>query len=160
MKYPLNFRQTLTLVLLGLAGCATTPAPEVNLVNVQFTSATVLETTAEFTLRISNDTPEPLALEGAAHKIYLNGLYIGQGLDNQALEVPRLATGTQKVTVHLSNLRLATRIKAIIESRRFDYKIASTFYTPTGRRQGVSEGRLDLQDFAPTPKPAASAPPP
>lgn len=135
-----------------LAGCATTPGPTVNLVNVQFTQATVLETTAQFTLRYSNDGPEPVALDGSSHKIYLNGLYIGQGLANQPVEVPRLATATQSVTVHLNNIMMATRIKTIIESKVFDYKINSVFYTSAGTRRSASEGRLDVKDFTPTPR--------
>lgn len=140
---------------LFLPGCATVPAPEVNLVNVRFTAATVLETTAEFTLRFSNDTPAPLSLEGSSHKIHLNGLYIGQGLCNEPVQLPHLATTTQKVTVHLSNLRMATRVKAIMESKVFDYRIQSVFYTPSGRLSGSNEGQLDLRDFTPTPKSGA-----
>ena len=137
-----------------LCGCRTFEPPAVSLVNARFTQATVFETTAEFTLRLNNATPEPMILDGAAHKIYLNGLYVGDGLSNQPLELPRLTSGTQDVTVHLSNLMLATRFKPIIESQSFDYRIQSVFYgrQPSGRARAVSEGRLDLRDFQPTPR--------
>lgn len=145
---------TVSAAVLLLGGCATRPGPAVNLVNVQFTQATVLETTAQFTLRFSNESPEPLSLTGSSHKIYLNNLYVGQGLCNEPLEIPRLATATQRVTVHLSNLSMATRIKTIIESKVFDYKINSVFYTSSGKSRSASQGRLDLKDFTPTPPPA------
>ena len=136
-----------------LAGCTTLHPPEISLVNVQFTDATAFESTVRFTLRIANETPEPLVINGGVHKIYLNGLYIGEGLSSEEISLPRLATGTQTVTVHLSNLRLATRIKPLIESKRFDYKIASLIFatSPSGRIRCTSEGRLDLRDFQPTP---------
>jgi LEA14-like dessication related protein len=141
-------------VVLLLFGCATRPGPSVSLVNVQFTQATVLETTGQFTLRFSNDGPAPVKLEGSSHKIYLNGLYVGEGLNRENLEIPRLSTVTQNVTAHLSNLSLATRIKAILESQVFDYQIKSVFYAGSGKLHSASEGRLDLKDFTPTPRPS------
>jgi LEA14-like dessication related protein len=136
-----------------LAGCTTLQQPmSVSMVNVQFSNATVFESTAVFTLRINNENPEPLILEGGVHKIYLNGIYVGEGLSNQNLEVPRLSSAVQTVVVHLNNLRLATRIKPVIESQSFDYRISSVFYTsqPKTRSHVTSEGRLDLKDFQPT----------
>lgn len=144
----------LLLLSVFLGGCATVDHVNVSLVNVRFTDATVLETTAVFTVRINNETPGPLMLDGAVHRIYLEGLYVGEGLSNEKLEVPRLSSVTQNLEVHLSNLRLATRIKPIIESKIFDYKVRSVIYTqPSGGKFHVSsEGRLDLRDFQPTPK--------
>jgi LEA14-like dessication related protein len=132
-----------------LSGCATAPSTGISLANVQFTQATALETTAVFTLRFNNETPEPLRLEGGVHKIYLNGLYVGEGLSNETLELPRLGSMTQTVTVHLSNLRLATRLKPIIESQSFDYRLQSVLYTSAGRARITGEGRLDARDFRP-----------
>lgn len=123
--------------------------------NVQFTGATLFESTAVFTLRIGNENPESLILEGSSHKIYINGICVGQGLHNGTLEVPRLGFALQNTEVHLSNLALATRIKPIIESGVFDYQIKSTLYAkkPSGRIRVASEGRLDLKDFQPATKP-------
>ena len=141
--------------LLLVCGCRTVPGPSVGLVNVRFTQARAFETTATFTLRLSNETPEPLQLEGGVHKIYLNGLYVGEGLSGDTLDLPRLGTATQDVTVHLSNLRMVTRIKPIIESKSFDYQIKSVVYgkSPAGRMKSASEGRLDLNDFTPSRRP-------
>ncbi|HEU5070837.1 MAG TPA: LEA type 2 family protein [Verrucomicrobiae bacterium] len=141
-----------------LAGCASLPSPEVSLVNVQFSDATAFETTVRFTLRLANETPDTLVLNGGVHKIYVNGLYVGQGLSNEALSLPRLATGTQTVTVHLSNLRLASRLKPLIESKAFAYRIKSTLYAtqPAGTIHAISEGHLDLREFQPTRPPAPS----
>jgi LEA14-like dessication related protein len=145
----------LACLLPFLCSCRTGPGPAISLVNVRFAEATAFETTATFTLRLSNETPEPMQLDGGVHKIYLNGLYVGEGLNSDTLDLPRLGTATQEVTVHLNNIGMATRIKPIIESRSFDYRIKSLLYgkSPGGHLRSASEGRLDLKDFTPTPSP-------
>jgi LEA14-like dessication related protein len=136
-----------------LGGCARNDGPAVSLVNVHFEAATVLETTAVFTLRLENDKPEPLHLNGSVHKIYLNGLSVGSGLSDATMDVPRLSTVTNDVTVHLSNLALVTRVKSVIESKKFDYRIVSRFYGQSwfSGTRSVAEGKLELTDFMPTP---------
>ena len=148
-------------VLLG-CGCSRSNGPSVNIVTVHFKDATVLETTTEFVLRLSNESPEPQKFTGSTHKIYLNGLYVGKGLSDQAIEVPRLGTVTQAVTVHLSNLALATRIKAVLEAKRFDYRVQSTFVGDSwlSRQGSETTGTLDWKDFTPTEATERSAPPP
>lgn len=144
-----------------LCGCGSgTPGPSVSLINLRFEDATALETTATFTLRLSNESPQPVQLEGEVHKIYLNGLYLGKGLSDQAVEVPRLSTITHEVKVHLSNLALVTRIKSIIESKSFEYRIESVFHGKSTfrRMRSESSGKLELKDLIPE-EPATNAPP-
>jgi len=136
-------------LLLFLCGCSPKPGPAVSLVSVRLTDMTAFETTATFTLRFSNDQPEAIHLTGGAHKIYLNGLYVGEGLSSDELTLPRLATATQEVTMHLSNIALITRIKPIIDSKSFDYRIRSTLYGPDGRLRSESAGHLELNDLLP-----------
>ncbi len=135
-----------------LGGCGGPSGPAVSLVSVQFQDATALETTAVFKLRLSNESPSAVQFNGEVHQIYLNGLYVGKGLSDQTVDVPRLGTTTHEVTVHLSNLALATRLKAVIESKGFDYRIRSIFYGKSwfSRRQSESTGKLDLKDFTPS----------
>jgi LEA14-like dessication related protein len=140
--------------LLLLSGCASQSPVSVNIVNVKLTDMTAFETTATFTLRFSNESPEPVELTGGVHKIYLNGLYVGKGMSSELLDVQRLATAIQDVTVHMNNLALATRIKPIIESKSFDYRIQSVLYRKSWLDRVSTEnvGRLDLNDFTPTPE--------
>lgn len=129
---------------------------DVALINFRLNEATVWETTAVFTVRISNRTPAPIVLDGGVHSFYLNGLYIGEGLSNERLEVPRLSSATQEIPVHLRNLALATRIKPILEARALDYRVNSTVYLLDGNRSHrcrvAREGRLALDDFQPHPQ--------
>jgi LEA14-like dessication related protein len=141
-----------------MCGCNRAAGPSVNLVSVHFQNATALETTATFTIRLSNDAPVARQFTGSAHKIYLNGLYVGKGLSDNTVDVPRLGTVTQEITVHLSNLALATRIKSVIEAKRFDYRIQSVFYGKgwLDRMSSETEGKLDLKDFTPSPEPEST----
>ena len=149
---------TLAACALVLCGCGRKDGPSVNLVSVRFQDVTALETTMTFTLRLSNESPEARQFTGSAHKIYLNGLYVGKGLSDKTVDVPRLGTVTQDITVHLSNLALATRIRSVIEAKRFDYRIQSVFHGKgwLDRMRSESEGKLDLKDFTPTTEPEST----
>jgi LEA14-like dessication related protein len=148
-----------------LGGCGGLGDLSVSLVSVMFRAAAALETTAVFTLRLSNESPSAMQFNGEVPAIYLNGLCLGKGLSDQTVAVPRLGTTTHEVTVYLSNLALATRLKAIIEAKAFDYRLRSTFYGKSllSRMQSESTGKLDLRDFTPSlettnPPAPASAP--
>jgi LEA14-like dessication related protein len=141
---------------LSFCACSTLQQPEgidVALVNVRLNEATLWETTAVFTVRISNETPEPITIDGSAQKFYLNGIYVGEGLASERIEVPRLNSTTQEISVHLRNLAMATRIRPILEQRAMDYRMDSTLYVVNGSRSHgchlVREGRVSLQDFQP-----------
>ncbi len=140
------------LVAILLCGCGGgASGPSVTLVSVKFEDATALETTAKFTLRLSNENTEPVHITGEVHKIYLNGLYVGKGLSDQTLDLPRLSTATHDVTVHLSNIALVTRLKPIIESKSFEYRVASVFHGKSwmNRMKSENTGKLELKDLVP-----------
>ena len=159
---------SLAFILLACGCGRPTQSLSVNLVSVHFDKATPFETTATFILRLSNESPDAMTFTGSAHKIYLNGLYVGSGLSADSLEVPRLSSVTNAVVMHLNNLALATRVKSMIEAKTIDCRIQSVFYGKSwfSRRQTVTDGKLDLNDFTPTPGPDtasatnSSAPPP
>lgn len=154
----------LAAVLAGLAvllsACATANLSEdleVALVDLRFTEASVLETTGTFKIRLQNQTPESLRVEGAVHKIYLNDKYIGSGVNNETIEIARLAEGMQTVTVHLRNLSMARQIRNIIEARRTDYRLDSQVFVvrADGHKLRLRVSRadaLDLKDFQPSPR--------
>ena len=149
------------VALLVLCGCGSnSPGPDVSLVTMRINGVTALETTATFVLRLENEQPNAVKFNGAVHKIYLNDLYVGKGLSDVAAEVPRLNTITQEVKVHMSNLRLATRIKSIIESESFSYRIESVFHGDSWSKRLHSEngGKLALQDLVPATETSTNAP--
>ena len=144
--------------LLLFSGCASLNRSEgldVSVVNLQFTEATVLETTAIFTVRVENETPEPLVLEGGVHKFYIDGAFVGKGMSNERVEVPRLGSATQPITVYLRNISMGRRIKSIIESQKVGYRLDSLLYAQGklgSRFRVIHDGKLDLNEFRPTPR--------
>lgn len=157
------------LVSLPLAACAAlTPLvpPEVSLVDLEISKVELFETAAVVALRISNENPEPLRVEGGVFKIYLNGMRLGRAMGGETIEVPRLGSTVQRFDLSLSNIALATRLVELLESPVLDYRVKSKLYVvrPYGtRRMGsVHEGRLDLgaRRRAPTDEPAPPAEPP
>jgi LEA14-like dessication related protein len=122
------------------AGCATVQdegAFDVTLVNISSPrdgGGGVGEAALNFTIRLENATSDAIVVEGGAHRIYLNGIYIGQGLHNERIEVPRFGTVTQDVAVHLSTARLAWSFHRMFQSHVVSYKL-------TSRVQGAQSGR-------------------
>jgi LEA14-like dessication related protein len=128
----------------------------VTVVDLEIVDATLFETTLDVTLRISNDNPEALVLDGAVVRLELGGVKVGKGATGERVEVPRLDSVTRHVEVHLNHLALATRIKGIIDQKVVDYGVSGKVYvlqrSGAIRKMDVSgEGRLDLRAGAAKP---------
>lgn len=129
-------KKIIAIILFGFSLFACTfirgPKPSLSLVDAQLTEVTLLETTLLLTVRIENEGPHLLRIRGATHRVYLNDIDVGKGTSDQNLEIKEFGTELQKVTVHLSNLSLASKIQSLIEARDFDYRIESTLYSEAG----------------------------
>ncbi len=145
------------VLLLLLAGCSTVQDEgifDVTLVNISAPrdGGGIGEAALNFTIRIQNASPEPVAVNGGAHKIYLNGVYVGQGLNNQTVEVPRFGTVTQEVSVYLSTFRLAHSFYRMFRSHTVSYRLASTVYGDQGGRsqkfRATKEGKVNVDELA------------
>jgi LEA14-like dessication related protein len=151
-------------LVLGGSGCSTAPETEdfdvtlVNLNTVPAGGGGIGEAAVVFTVRLQNATPQAVTLTGAAHKLYLNGVYVGQGLSNERVEVPRLGTTTADLTVHLSTFRLARAFYGVYRSQQADYRIVSTLYGDRSNFRTRKEGSIDLHGLN-LPPPPAGAPP-
>ena len=142
------------------AGCATLSRDahvNVSLVDLIPKQASVFETTAALTVRVINESPEPLALKGATHRLYLNGSYVGRAVSNEPLVVPRLGTATQTVTIYLENLALFRQAAELGKAARIRYELDSQLHLGESRWSNLrtrSSGEIDLsglqQNLAPT----------
>ena len=150
------------LILCGLAlastGCATMEsftAPDVTLVDVRFEDLTVFETSGTFTVRLSNENPEPMAVDGAVYKLYLGGQKVGKALSDLRVELPRLGSTVYEVDVFINNVALVTRLLTLRQERGLDYTIKGKLYVerPYGlRRLRFSrDGRIDFNADGATP---------
>jgi LEA14-like dessication related protein len=143
---------TLIAVMALAAGCAsmeTLEPPGVTLVDIRSVEMTVFETTLEAKLRITNPNPEPLAVEGAAFKLYLDGKKVGSGTSPERVEVPRLSSALLRATVHINNASALLRLKEILEEQELHYGLRGKLYVArpngTARIRIEREGRLDLE---------------
>lgn len=152
MKIRLASLFLLAAILCSCATFARRQGVQVSLVNLALGAATVWETELRLTVRIQNELPEALVVDGAVHKVYLNGTYVGEGLSNERLEIPRLSTATQNVTVYLRNISLLTKLRGIIDAQAVDYRMTSLLYTVNqGRYRAERTARLDFKDLQPAP---------
>jgi LEA14-like dessication related protein len=144
----------LLVMALGASfGCATTEAiapPDVTLVDLDFVDATIFESTLDIGVRIFNENPDPLILDGAVIKLELEGRNFGKGTFSERVEVPRLDSVVQRLEMHLSHIAVASKLKTVIDSKVVNYSITGKVYviTPSGRVKRLpidKQGRIDLR---------------
>ena len=148
-------------LLACLAGCATlAPGPTVGLsvVNLRPLQSTVLETGLELTLRLTNESAQPLVLAGSTHKLYLNDSYVGRAVSNERVTVPAFGTATPAVTVYLENLTLLRKAAEFAQAPQLAYRLDSRLHPADGAAFGDvrarASGELDLAGLGLTPPPA------
>lgn len=165
-----SVRALLLVVLLGSAaggvGCATvrTRAPAsigVSVSNVVPTQATLLETTVAVTLRLTNESSQPLRISGGVFKLHLNGTYAGRAVTSEQLSIPALGTAAPTVTVYLENLVLMRKATELSNARVpvISYRLDCRFEAMDGEHpaqiDASTSGELDVSAFMPN---AAAAP--
>jgi hypothetical protein len=145
----------LLAIFVTLAGCNTpTRSGNVTATVIDFrpTDASIWETRATLSLRYTNTGISALHLEGAAHKLYLNGSYIGQAVTHEGLELPALGTATQAITLFLENLALVQKLEGLQTATAIEYRLESILYVNTteGRSSAIktsAAGKLDLSEL-------------
>lgn len=150
-QHPFGFACVFLVVAL-ISGCATTGGlipPDVTLVNVELVDATLFESTFNVEVRITNDNPEPLTLDGAVVKLELDGRKFGRGTSAERVEIPRMGSVVQRLELHLSHVAIATKIRGVIESKAVNYTMKGYVYVlkPSGGTKRVPierEGTIDL----------------
>ena len=147
-----------------LAGCATLSRDgglAVSLVSIRPLESSLFETSAELTLRFTNEGTIPLALAGSSHRLYLNGAYVGRAVTNQRLTLPQLGTTTQTLTAHLENLALMRKAQELGNVTSVDYRIESRLVAVDEQGGGTfaatAAGQLDFSGLIPG---GAQPPPP
>ena len=90
----------LVIAALMASGCVSTEPlepPGVTLADLDIIDATLFESTLDVAVRISNDNPEPLVIDGAVIKLQLNGIKVGKGASDERLELPRLGSVVRRL---------------------------------------------------------------
>jgi hypothetical protein len=138
-----------------LAGCATLgPAPSVavSVTSILPRESTLLETSAEVALRLTNESAQPLALAGSSHKVYVNDTLVGRGVSSERVVVPAFGTAAIKVAVHADNLVLLRKAKEFSELPKLAYRLESRLHPAEGAGdlKTVATGEIDLAAFGVT----------
>ena len=130
----LALRWAAVVVAVAAMGCTSLSGlvpPDVTLIDVDFVDATLFESTLDIGVRIFNENPEPLVLDGAVIKLELEGRKFGKGASSDRVEIPRLGSVVQRIDMHLSHIAVATKISEVIESRTVNYSISGKVYVVT-----------------------------
>jgi LEA14-like dessication related protein len=139
------------LLALALGACASTRfvEPEVSLVDIRIADVTLFETTAVFSLRMHNQNPQSLVVDGGVYDFWINGVQVGRGMTTHPVAIPRYESGKAEVVVYLRNGALARRIGSILASGGVDYQIDARHFVDTGfgRREfdSFNRGTLSLR---------------
>ncbi|MDB6169968.1 MAG: Water Stress and Hypersensitive response domain protein [Verrucomicrobia bacterium] len=150
---PLPLLSFLALTLGGLlGGCATSVRPDSILVSVadlKPASATATETRVVMTLRFTSESLNAFGFSGSAHKLYLNGGYVGRAVSDQPIGLPPMSSSTHDVTLVLENAAVMKQLLALRGSSTVPYRLETTLFTKTGddeqRIKSKFEGTIDLR---------------
>ncbi len=155
---------TVAIFALAITGCATLEpftAPDVTLVDVRFEDLTVFETSGTFTVRLSNENPDPVVVDGAVYKLLLGGVKVGKALSDARVELPRLGSTIYEVDVYINNVALVARLMTLGQERGLDYTIRGKLYVErpygTRRLRFSRDGRIDFNAAGATPLAADEA---
>lgn len=135
-----------------LMGCATLVPPahvNVSLVTFRPLRAALLETTVELTLRLTNESAQPLPLHGSAHRLYINDTYVGRAVNGDAVTVPAFGAVTQNVTAYLENLALMGKVQSLGNATVINYRLQSELHPGTASHSALiktsTTGQLDVR---------------
>lgn len=155
MKFASPLLVVFALVSLLLAGCSShgpIGGMTVTLVDIRPINASLLESEAVATVRLTNENIAPLGFSGTQLKLYLNGSYVGTGVSNKPFGVPPLNSVTQEVTVHFENLSLVKQLVAISNTQTVAYRLDTALFQTIDEEKNTIktsfEGSLDLRSLA------------
>ena len=143
-----------SLAATGCGGFHGLTKPDVAVVGLRITDVNALASTAIFEVKIDNPNPQPVYLEGSVHRVKLNSEDIGRGLIGEPMELEPFGTLTVPVEISFSNLRVADRLRTMIERRRMDYEVKSELHAvidgERAKAKVSKKGRLDLDGLVRT----------
>jgi LEA14-like dessication related protein len=108
-------------------------------------------------LRIENDAPDPIVMEGASHQLFLDGVLVGSGVSHDRIEAPRFDSIEQTVTMHVSMVAMVRQLRECMNRDVVDYRVTSDFFVRQSDRSKrfriTGEGWVDFRDGETKPGP-------
>ncbi|MFT5127769.1 MAG: LEA14-like dessication related protein [Rhodothermales bacterium] len=146
----------LIIFLLFSVSCATIGTPpeiEVAVEHISAPQLQMLESRAVVTIRIDNESSEPITILGGVHQIRVNGRRIGKAMDNMPSELPAFSSVTRQLPITLSNLGIIRSTRESIDNKEVSYQLDSrlSVATATGQRKCSlrREGHVSLEELVP-----------
>ncbi len=146
---PLTFLALLFSLL--LAGCQSPSSVgeiAVTVVDIKPTGSSLFESRAIMTLRFINENIMPVAFSNSTHKLYLNGTYVGNAVNNQPVGLAPTSTQTLEVALFLENLKLINQLSRLSQSNEVSYRLTSTLSYQAGdekdKIKADTSGSIDL----------------
>ena len=136
----------------SLGGCAALhlERPRVALVDVGLENVGLMQSSLVIGLRVENPNSFRLPIDRGVYTFYLGGERVGVGGTRTPLDVPAHGISNQEIVVELDNLRLLSRLRALLDRRTVGYRIEADHYVSGFRSQAlhsVAEGELDGSRF-------------
>jgi LEA14-like dessication related protein len=146
-----------TLVLLAVGfGCSTMGSlepMEVTLKDLVVTEMTVFETSLLAKLRITNPNPDPITIDGASFKLYIEDKKVGTGTTKESFALDRLDSNVIEVVFHINNASALLRLKEIFGNNDVSYGVRGALFTEgafgTKKIRIEKTGHVDLSGANP-----------
>ena len=136
MKGLSMLRRWVLVVTASVMTACTTPGPAdyplaVQLADLRFAEAGLLEQSIGLDLRFTNPNPEPIRAEGLRFVMEVDGRRFGTGVSDAAFEIPRLGEAVVPVTIRVQTGELINRLLAL-RAGELDYRITGDLFQSTG----------------------------
>jgi len=132
-------------LLLALAGCVTSPPPDVFVIDLEPLQGGALEQRVKVDLRVQNPSNQPISAAGMSLKLIVNGQPLARGVSNERFTVPPLGEATTSVVTSTTLVDLLRQAYGAQGRTSLDYRLEGKLYLespPGGSLSFTNEGTL------------------
>ena len=131
-----TLRRWAVVATASVMSACTTPGPAdyplaVQLADLSFAEAGLLEQSIGLDLRFTNPNPEPIRAEGLRFVMEVDGRRFGTGVSDAVFEIPRLGEAVVPITIRVQTGELINRLMAL-RTGEIDYRITGDLFQSTG----------------------------
>jgi len=135
----------ITALLLALAGCVTSPPPDVFVIDLEPLQGGALEQRVKVGLRVQNPSDQPISATGMSLKLIVNGQPLARRVSNERFTVPPLGEATTSIVTSTTLIDLLRQVYCAQGRTRFDYRLEGRLYLespPGGSLSFETQGTL------------------
>lgn len=133
-------------------GCVTPPrVGEITVMVVEFKPSPqgLRQPRAVMTLRFINENLIPVALEGSKHKLYLNGTFVGEAVNTEAVGLAPSSSRIHDVAIFFENIDLVRQL-ATSDNPVVNYRLTNVMeYRQSGEKEYLKSEISSTLDLSP-----------